>query len=441
MTTTARADPAARSPALTPVPRFSGHQDSLDGLRVIAALAVLVTHVTALTGFASTGTPASWVASRGDIGVPIFFALSGLLLFRPWASAILSGAPAPKVRAYLLRRALRILPAYWVIVVIAMIFLNQDGHDSSPAAWFQYLGLAQIYDPHPWWLGTGATGLAQMWSLAVEVSFYALLPVLALLLGQYACRGDADLATRARRMLAGIAVLAGISYAFMVLTYYPTTSALWLSGTLPRSLTWFAPGMAVAVLAEWARFEPGDDGPVRATCRAVASAGLACWLIAALTFTLACTPVAGQETLGVPSLWEFEVKTALYAIVAAAVVIPAALQPARQTRMNRVLGNKAMRFLGKISYGIFLWQYLAIFALAALLGVHDAFHGGSWTTLGTLAAVILVALACIVVATISYYVIEQPAQRLYRRKAPTQRRAGQDQRSQQAQTSEVKRQD
>src|SRR5262249_15331071 len=144
----------------------------------------------------------------------------------------------------------------------------------------------------------------------------------------------------------------------------------------------------------------------------IASNGLACWLIAALTFAIACTPLTGPETLGVPSLWEFEVRTALYTIVAAAIVAPAAFQPASRTTMNAVLGNPVMRFLGRISYGIFLWQYLAIFALSALLHIKDAFHGGTFTPLGALAALIVVTIASCLAATASYYVVERPAQRL-----------------------------
>src|SRR5216684_333370 len=103
---------APRSPAV------AGHQNALDGLRAVAAGAVLVTHVGGLTGYVLTGTPASWVVSRGNIGVPIFFVLSGLLLYRPWAAAALAGPPAVRVTTYLRRRALRILPAYWAVVPV-----------------------------------------------------------------------------------------------------------------------------------------------------------------------------------------------------------------------------------------------------------------------------------------------------------------------------------
>ena len=167
----ASARPAGRQTASS-----AGHQDALDGLRALAAVAVIVTHVGGLTGYVLTGTPASWVVSRGNIGVPIFFVLSGLLLYRPWAAAALAGQPPGRLRSYLGRRALRILPAYWVVVLVALPVLS-PGPARHAWPWVQYLFLVQNYDPHPWWAGTGAAGLAQDWSLVVEVSFYLVLPV------------------------------------------------------------------------------------------------------------------------------------------------------------------------------------------------------------------------------------------------------------------------
>ena len=58
----------------------------------------------------------------------------------------------------------------------------QSQHVRSLATWVQYLLLVQNYNLHPWWAGTGAAGLAQMWSLVVEVSFYLVLPLLAAML-------------------------------------------------------------------------------------------------------------------------------------------------------------------------------------------------------------------------------------------------------------------
>jgi peptidoglycan/LPS O-acetylase OafA/YrhL len=415
--------PAAHRPPSGPdgtpqVASGRGRNTGLDGLRVVAAFAVLMTHVGSQTGFEFTGRPASWVADRGDVGVPIFFALSGLLLYQPWARAALDGEAGPRVGSYLLRRGLRILPAYWLVVIIALLTLNR-AHIGSASTWAQYLLLIQNYNPHTWWPGTGAPGLAQMWSLVVEVSFYAVLPLLAALLDWLAWRGTTSVARRARRLLAGVAVLGLASYAFAVLMYYPTEE-LWLGVTLPRLMTWFAAGMAMAIAAEWARTERAD-GPARQLCRAVAGSAWACWLIAAAAFAIACTPVAGPEGFVPPTLWNVEVKALLYTVVAAALVAPVAFQPASPTPVFRLLGNPVMSFLGRISYGIFLWQFVVIYGFFRVIHAStNISHLFPWPI------VVGILLACgvatVAVATASYYLIEQPAQHLYRRLRPARPR-------------------
>jgi len=149
-----------------------GHLPVLDAYRAVAAIAVVATHVGYQTGQTLHGLFGS-VLSRLDIGVALFFALSGFLLYRPWAVAQMSGRPGPRVQGYLWRRALRILPAYWVVVVVALSGLP-DNDGASPATWVANLGLVQIYVPD-----TLTHGLTQMWSLSTEVAFYLLLPVLA----------------------------------------------------------------------------------------------------------------------------------------------------------------------------------------------------------------------------------------------------------------------
>jgi peptidoglycan/LPS O-acetylase OafA/YrhL len=396
------------------------HQDALDGLRAVAAAAVLLTHVGGLTGYVFTGTPASWVISRGDVGVPVFFALSGLLLYRPWATAVLTGQPAARVLPYLRRRALRILPAYWAVVLIALPVLNPSATRHT-WAWVQYLLLGQNYDPHPWWTGTGATGLAQMWSLVVEVSFYLVLPLLAAALAWLALSrrhttapaSQADIARRARRMLAALAVLAISSFGWTVLAYYPRPE-LWFAGTLPPLLIWFAAGMAIAVGSAWAAAEPDTGGPASRFCRSVADSAGMCWLIAGCAFAIACTPLTGPEFGGVPSLWSTEFKTALYAIIAVAAVAPLAFAPWRDhpTVASRVLASPGFRFLGKISYGIFLWQFLAAYAFFALLHLKTAFYGGSYRPIAAVGVLLGVTAFTIAISVASYYLLERPAQRL-----------------------------
>jgi len=412
---------AARPVSLPARAAAPAHQGPLDGLRAAAAAAVLLTHVGSLTGYSLTGTPVSWVLSRGDVGVPIFFTLSGLLLYRKWAAAALTGARAGRIAVYLRRRALRILPAYWAVVLIALPVLN-TGPAHHVWSWLQYLLLLQNYDIHPWWTGTGATGLAQMWSLVVEVSFYLALPLLAAALTWFACRGGrsddgaAGVSRRARRLLAGIAVLAASSAGWQVLGYYPHPN-LWFEGTLPPLMIWFCTGMAMAVALAWAAAEAGPGGPASRAGRSVAASVGMCGLIAACAFAIACTPLTGPEFSGVPGLWATEVKTALYTLIAGAIVAPVAFQPLLADRAAgllsaRLLGSRPARFLGTISYGIFLWQFLAAYAFFGLLHLKTVFAGGTYTPPEVAAIGLAIALFTIAASTVSYYLIERPAQHL-----------------------------
>jgi peptidoglycan/LPS O-acetylase OafA/YrhL len=435
----ASARPAGRQAAPS-----AGHQDALDGLRALAAMAVIVTHVGGLTGYVLTGTPASWVVSRGNIGVPIFFVLSGLLLYRPWAAAALAGPPAGRLGSYLGRRALRILPAYWLVVLVALPVLN-PGPARHAWPWVQYLLLVQNYDPHPWWAGTGAAGLAQDWSLVVEVSFYLVLPVLAALLAWHAGRAGwvgwrtrpaTDVAGRARRLLAATAVLGLSSFGWTLLAYYPHAE-FWFNATLPPLLIWFAAGMALAVVAAWAAAEPGGDGPASRFCRAVASSAGMCFLIAGCAFAIACTPAAGPEFISLLSPWNAELRLALFTVVAVALVAPVAFQPALSSTplastplSSRVLGSPVPRFVGKVSYGIFLWQLLIGAAFFTVLRLKGPFQGGHYNGLQTLGIMAAVALLSTAAATVSYYLVEVPARRLGRLRLARRRRSGlgQDQR-------------
>src|SRR5262245_65316817 len=91
---------------------------SLTGIRAVAALLVVATHAAYTTGKYTHGY-VGLVYARMEIGVPIFFALSGFLLFQPWVKAVVAERDWPSVRRYAWHRVRRIMPAYAVTVVVA----------------------------------------------------------------------------------------------------------------------------------------------------------------------------------------------------------------------------------------------------------------------------------------------------------------------------------
>ena len=156
----------------------------LDPLRAVAALCIVVTHTAGLGGFNQAHALGAWTA-RLDCGVAIFFVLSGFLLYRPFVAARLEGRPGPRVGRYARRRALRILPAYWVALILLGLIVPQYtpgvfGHD-----WWVYFGLLQS-----WSANTILGGISATWSLSVELAFYVLLPFYALALRRASVRTE-----------------------------------------------------------------------------------------------------------------------------------------------------------------------------------------------------------------------------------------------------------
>ncbi|TMK55405.1 MAG: acyltransferase, partial [Actinobacteria bacterium] len=112
-----------------------------------------------------------------DIGVPVFFVISGFLLYRPFVAARLSGRPSMGAGMFWWRRALRIFPAYWVaLIAVSTLF---DWELSRPIdsvkAFIEHFFLLQVYSSDRVIGGP----VQQSWTLAVEVAFYLFLPIYA----------------------------------------------------------------------------------------------------------------------------------------------------------------------------------------------------------------------------------------------------------------------
>jgi len=145
-----------------------------DGLRAIAAGGVVLLHVALISGFtfSESDTVGPYFA-RGEAGVYLFFLISGYLLYRPFVAARFDRVDAPSVRGYARRRALRIIPAYWVALTILVLIFDTRHRDdiTSIGDVIVYYGFLQIY-----FKSTVVGGLQQAWSLCTEVAFYVFLP-------------------------------------------------------------------------------------------------------------------------------------------------------------------------------------------------------------------------------------------------------------------------
>lgn len=396
-------------PASRPSPALTARIGNLDTVRGIAAGGVLVYHVAYGSLVVYAWEIGGWLF-RLSGAVNVFFVLSGFVLFRPYASAAALRATWPSTRRYTIRRFLRIVPAYWLLVVIA--FLTVFDTIPGPRMWLRYLTFTQHYVPTPL-----MPGLSVAWTLTVEVAFYALLPLVAF-----------GLLRRLRRGAPSYRPWRPGSVAIAVIVVGVVVSVGWLSQVRPGRLNdymhplWFptyamcfAAGMALALAS--VAVHTGTSGRWGAVLDRIGDAAWICWLLALGCFALsvyAAGPISGE---GVASAGQLVTREVLFLGCAVFVLLPVVfgrraagggpvsrIAAVGATTLDRVLGHPVLRWLGTVSYGLFLWHTMVIAAASGIFGP-------SWWANPARLLAFTVA-GGVAAAALSWYLVERPAMRL-----------------------------
>jgi peptidoglycan/LPS O-acetylase OafA/YrhL len=386
------------------------HVNGLDGLRGLAVIAVVLYH-----------GGVSW-ANGGFLGVELFFVLSGFLitslLLREWVSQ-----RTVRLRSFWARRARRLLPALFVLVVVVGIFYALKGtYGAVPglfgdglSALFYYSNWHQIAVGSGYFAQTGPTSPFQhTWSLAIEEQFYLLWPLLLL--------GVATLLTLRRQhrrqtvpfgrsVIAFLDVMIRLSVLLLVVSaidslvlfhggsglnrvYFGTDTRatgllsgailafiiarLRLTGRLP------AAGWPTLLRPRSGAARHRTPRPSLPTPAISAASGAAILLILILIVT-----VAGNDHWLYP--WGFLLTDGL------TVTVIAVLVTTPRSIANRVFSVRWLRGVGAISYGLYLWHF------PIFLWLNEAATGLSGFPLLILR--IAVALG---VSIASYHLVEQP---------------------------------
>ena len=245
---------------------MGGDRDpAIFGIRGLAALALLTVHVAMFSGLLGTkalGTPrppSNFLGAFFVSGLPsfigVFFVLPALYLYLPLARAIIAGRPRPPQGATMVRRLMRLLPAYYLMYLVVLVALNRDAID-GPWYVLRPLLLLQIYSPSPF-APHFINGMEVSWTVPSMVQWYLALPLIAWASHRFAARGATPVA-RARRLLLPVPVLIGIGVGWLFFVKG--------NGWDNRMVFWwpqgFAPtigiGLGLAVLLALSQVSPGD---------------------------------------------------------------------------------------------------------------------------------------------------------------------------------------
>jgi peptidoglycan/LPS O-acetylase OafA/YrhL len=371
----------------------------LDGVRAIAALSVVVLHVSDRSGF-SRHEIVGALTARLNVGVALFFVLSGFLLYRPFVAARVDGRPASTVGHYLRRRALRILPGYWV----ALAVMAGLGWVSFALGWWRYAFFLQPYNIYSLF-----SGINPAWTLSIEVLFYLSLPLWVVVARRLLA--GRPRAAQLRAELWAVGALAVFGIAFRAAAALIENTSLWVI-SYPAHLAWFAGGMGLALLSLWL-----EDRPAPRLLRPLIASPAACWGAALVAYLLAAYASGLPRGLGSsPTPLENIVGHVLYLVVAVLVTLPAVAArsvsaPAGVARgvsaaIRGLLGHPLALWLGAISYGMFLYHDPFLDWLIAR-GFLDSAPGLPYLDL-----MVVVVGATILMGAASYYLVERPFLRL-----------------------------
>lgn len=367
--------------------------DAIDGLRAVSAFLVVAHHCSYTAG---TTTVEGWGRYMGrlDVGVSIFFAISGFLLFRPMARAAVTGEPLGSPTAFWRRRFWRIAPSYWLALTV-LVALGSVRLGIFREYVLHYT-LTQIYHPL-----SVLYGMSQSWSLATEVSFYLVLPFLGMASARIVRGRSED--QRARRLFGAIVALYVVSIVPRLLIERwanadTVSQELWLTGKLNQFLI----GMALAVMTVWA----GRSDAVASLNRRLARAGVLWFAGAVALFAYVSTRLGLSIGLTRSSLWREFALNEIYGAIALCLLAPLALAPAEKTTYHRALSWRPVAYLGRISYGVYLWHMMLLSSAGPATWMPWQFGDGRvWTRIA------VVSVVTVLIAAANFRFVEEPLAR------------------------------
>ena len=364
------------------VPRYA----YIDALRGYAILGVIGVHASQL--FPSLEWPLRVVADQGARGVQLFFTVSALTLMMSWQSR------ADGVLPFWTRRVFRVAPMFWLALAYYLILVgwfNIGLHYWAPAeiSWRNVLATAALmHGLHPDTIDSVVPG---GWSIADEMEFYALFPLLAATIRSWRAAGFA-------LVMSTVLVLAAAAFSRIFPALFPATSASFLAAfgeLFPFQLPVFLVGILVFhLLRQFAgRLSHGT------LC-----AGLCCSLVFMATFPLLADVLAGRIHWTI-YLLVFGYSPISYSLAFGAVAFCLA------EGVGLFLVNAMIVHIGKVSYSAYFWH----FAMLELIGLVASSFGWSLAGLGWLYYLATFALAValsVAGATLTFLAVEQPMIRI-----------------------------
>jgi peptidoglycan/LPS O-acetylase OafA/YrhL len=339
---------ARREAGIPVVPAF-------DGYRALAILAVVALHLTQISGLAGDGSSFGSRVIWGSFGraVEVLFIVSGFVVFLP---TVARGGKFGSVRAYAIRRAARLLPAYWLMLLISLLLIGvfNLANPLIPGQVITFpgfddilLNFSALVVPAKMFIAVLPVGFGldpPMWTLSSELVFYIVLPIVALAFFRWPKAG----------LLISALITLGWALAFDHIASLAGDLGTGISlgesarlklASFQQFPTWaFSFGLGMAGAVAWVRLTSGKSG-ADLKRRAGYVAGIAFVVLAVCILKLG----GYGAWIHTSTPWSMA-----FSATIATVMVALCLGP---TLARRPFETPAVRKLGDISYGIYLSHY------------------------------------------------------------------------------------
>jgi peptidoglycan/LPS O-acetylase OafA/YrhL len=365
----------------------SGHASRANGLDTLRAAAITLVFMNHYMAFVSGTATFGWASVVGWTGVDLFFVLSGYLIANQIFAGLARGATL-SVGSFYARRALRTLPAFWLVLALYFLFPAVMGGNPPPPLW-RFLTFTQNIGLQ------GGTAFSHAWSLCVEEQFYLVLPLMLAIGAQCGFGRSQGWTLLSALLLVGVGsrVILWLDYAVNNSGYYPHI----YYSTLCR-FDEFLPGIAVAMLKNFHR--PLWERITRHGQHVLAIGAIT--TMALLYFVCRFYRIDGYG-------YTFFLTAAGYSLLAMAfaLLVTAALSPNSWLYRVRIPG----------AYQIALWSYSIYLSHKAVMMILQRLLQPSHVTPLVLIAVI--AIASVAVGALLYWLVESPFMAIRARRFPS----------------------
>jgi peptidoglycan/LPS O-acetylase OafA/YrhL len=380
------------------------HFPCFDAFRFFGMTMVLVVHATFATRPWVQEHLPNWlqaVLERMDVGVAVFFMISGFLLFRPFIDRQLQGRPQGSTKTFFRRRVLRVIPGYWFALTVCVVVLGQLLGGAKNTFLYYFLLFPFASTDVALGGGPGQEGdyaIPQAWSLTAEFIFYLMLPLVALLMARWSAGKRPTVQVRSALIICAVLYLVGQGFRLYFLTAHPSwerIATIWA----PNWVDFFAIGMAMATFSVWQH----AGGRLPRLLSYLGDHPVVSWVIAAVV-VLSSATFRAPTTPGEYGA-EYFVRWFMFGVFAFFLLAPAMFGDQTRGRTRRFLASRPLVFLGTISLGFYLFHLALLFSVQDWLapeGESGAFYGSLPTVFG------LTFVLSILFAAVSYYLVEKP---------------------------------